>query len=61
MWKATALWQDGTRREVPIRQVGTDGRVCATTKATSVPGSRAQLVTWEEHHATLSYRFRDHG
>ena len=42
-----------------LRQVGTDGRVCATTKATSVPGSRAQLVTWEEHHATLSYRFRD--
>lgn len=25
MWKATALWRDGTRREVPIRQVGTEG------------------------------------
>lgn len=24
MWKATALWPDGTRREVPIRQVVTD-------------------------------------
>lgn len=42
-----------------LRQVGTDGGFCATTKATSMPGSRAQLVTWEEHHATLKYRFRD--
>ena len=42
-----------------LRQVGTDGSVCATTKAKSVPGSKAQLVTWEEHHATLRYRFRD--
>jgi hypothetical protein len=42
-----------------LRQIGADGTICATMRATSVPGRKAQLVTWEEHHATLSYRFRD--
>ena len=41
-----------------LRQIGTDGTVCASMKASSVPGTAAQLVTWEEHHATLNYRFR---
>jgi hypothetical protein len=42
-----------------LRQLHIDGSICATMKATSVPGQKAQLVTWEEHHATLRYRFRD--
>lgn len=42
-----------------LRQVRADGSTCATMKASSMPGARAQRVTWEEHHATLRYRFRD--